>query len=163
MGNIRVEATSASSGTLIEACYEAPDYRDAYLVGGPGIERVEDFATRFFLSQPKWLAKVSMNLGDKESRRSAIDGRDYPKGSAVGTWRVHERNDNEIVFGEHMGFMEYRFSFLLRSDGRIEASTAVRYLKRFGRFYFAIVKPFHIGFVKVALGNAATQKLEVAR
>ena len=41
------------------------------------------------------------------------------------------------MFGDQMGFMEYRFSVLQRLDGRIEAATAVKYLKRFGHFYFA--------------------------
>ena len=157
-----VSAVTPTGGTLLEAAYANPDYRDAYLVTTKHPMPVEDFATGFFLSQPRWLARVSMNLGDDTSRRHAIEAREYAEGSSVGSWRIHGRADNEIVFGEHMGFMEYRFSMLRRPDGRIEAGTTVRYLKRFGPIYFAFVKPFHRGFIRIVLKNAARHAVDHA-
>ena len=156
----RIAPTEPTTGTLIEAAYLAPDYRDAYLVESNHGVRIEDFATGFFQSQPRWLAKVSMNLGDAISRTDAIADGTYAQGSSVGSWKVHGRSPNEIMFGEHMGFMEYRFSILQRPDGNIEAATSVKYLKRFGHIYFGVVKPFHIGFIKVALRNAARRSTE---
>lgn len=150
-----VTPISPSTDTLVESSYDRPDYRDAYLIANPHDVTVEQFASGFFLSQPAWLARVSMNLGGGQSRRAAIGDAGYLVGSSVGSWKVHERSEDEIVFGEHMGFMEYRFSVLRRADGDIEASTVVKYLKRFAPFYFTVVKPFHRGFIKVALGNAA--------
>lgn len=154
-----VEATAPSPATLVGASYDDPEYRDAYLIRTNGEVTVEDFATGFFLSQPTWLARVSMNLGGKQSRRSAIGESDYAIGSTVGSWKVRERAHDEIVFGEHMGFMEFRFSVYLRPDGDIEASTVVKYLNRFAPIYFTVVKPFHRGFIRIALGNAAKHAL----
>lgn len=150
-----ITATEATANTLIDQAYALPDYRDAYLVGSNAELEIEDFATAFFLSQPTWLARVSMNVGGRQSRIDAIGDGSYEAGGSVGSWKIHGRADNEIMFGEHMGFMEYRFSLLKRPDGRIEAGTSVRYLKRLGNVYFAVVKPFHIGFIKVALRHAA--------
>lgn len=158
-----IAAISPSSGTLIESIYDDPNYRDTYLI--PAVDTaVDEFATGFFLSQPRWLARVSMNLGDESSRRAAIGRGDYAVGSSIGSWQIHGRASDEIVFGEHMGFMEYRFSLFERPDGAIEATTSVKYLNRFAPLYFGVVKPFHRGFTKIALGNAvewvATQSVE---
>lgn len=156
MTSQRITPCTPTPHTFIAGAYEQPDYNDAYIVGDANVDDVATFATQFFLSQPAWLAKASMNTPKRQQRIDAIATGDYEVGSAVGTWKVHGRNNDEIVFGEHMGFMEYRFSFLRRPDGRVEASTSVQYVRRFGRIYFAIVKPFHIRFVKLALRNAAS-------
>ncbi len=155
MSASNVTSTEPTRGTLIAAAYPTADYRDAFLVESGHTGQIEDFVTRFFLQQPRWIARVSMNLSDETSRLEAIGPGEYPQGSSVGSWKVHGRSKNEIMFGEHMGFMEYRFSVLQRPDGRIEAATAVKYVKRFGHIYFAIVKPFHRAFIKIALRNAA--------
>jgi hypothetical protein len=162
MSAINVRPTEPTLGTLIAAAYPAPDYRDAFLVNSGCNDRIEDFATNFFLRQPRWIAKVSMNLGGGTSRLEAIGAGGYPDCSSVGSWKVHGRSENEIMFGDHMGFMEYRFSVLQRTDGCIEAVTVVKYLKRFGHIYFAIVKPFHRAFIKIALRNAADATANLA-
>jgi len=152
---VNVAPIAPIADTLIAEAYETPDYIDAFRVTSNHGSRVEDFATGFFLSQPRWLAKISMNLGDDRSRRQAIDRGDYAVGTFVGSWMVQGRNADEIMFGEQMGFMEYRFSFLQQPGGSVIASTSVKYLERFGHVYFGLVKPFHRGFIRVALRNAA--------
>jgi hypothetical protein len=77
----------------------------------------------------------------------------------VGSWEVVERSDDEIVFGDSLGFMQYRFSFRRIDDEHIEAATAVRYRwRRTGRFYFALVRPFHRRFVAHALARVAAAR-----
>ncbi len=79
--------------------------------------------------------------------------------SAVGSWRVVRRDDQEIVFADSMGFMEYWVSFLLpvEQTSTVEASTAVRYLwPRSGRFYFALVRPLHRRFIRLLLTTTVT-------
>lgn len=152
----RVIPCTPTPDTLVDASFEQPDYRDAYVIDEARVDDIATFATQFFLSQPAWLAKASMNTPHRQQRLDAIADATYAVGTSVGTWKVHGRSSTEIVFGEHMGFMEYRFSFVRRPDGRVEASTSVHHLRRFGWIYFAIVKPFHKGFVRVALRHAAT-------
>jgi len=72
---------------------------------------------------------------------------------------VIERDGHEIVFGDDLGFMQYRIGFRLgQSANTIEAATAVSYLwPRTGPIYFALVRPFHKLFVKYALSRAASR------
>ena len=143
-----------STGTLIETIFDAADYRDAFVVPASSVPftSVAAYATAYFVNQPRWLSLVSMNLATQARLHRAIDDATFAEGDSVGSWKVHGRSSDEIVFGDDMGFMEYRFSFWLRPDGAIEASTAVRYKwRRVGRYYFAIVKPMHKRFVPISL------------
>ncbi len=155
-----VTAVEPTPGTLVESAYVAPDYVDAFLVTSTS-RSVDEFAAAYFVGQPGWIAKVSMNMGDKQSRIEAMEDHDFAAGTNVGSWRIHDRSENEIVFGEHMGFMECRFSMLRHDNGDIEAGTTVKCLKKFGPIYFAAVKPFHRLFVKMALRNAIIERSKV--
>ena len=157
-----IREITPSTTTIVAGIFEAPEYRDAFLVEKPGHPTVADFATAFFLHQPRWLALVSMNLRSAEHRLHALGDRVYAQGDSVGSWRVHHRSDDEIVFGENMGFMEYRLSFHQRSDGDVEASTVVKYSSpRLSALYFGIVKPLHRRFVPLAL-KAGQRSIDLA-
>lgn len=154
VADFKVRLIEPAVDTLVAAMYDEPDYRDAFLIPG-NWHNVEEFTTAFFTGQPRLLARLSMNSSPAVIR-AAVGDQSYAEGSSVGSWRVHGRSDREIVFGDDMGFMEYRFSFRLRDDEQIEASTAVKYKSaRMGPIYFSIVKPFHRRFVAIALRNAA--------
>lgn len=155
MEHARVIPVEPTPGTRIDAAYDNPEYRDAFLIEvGPEVT-IEDFATSFFMSQPAWIGWISMQLGSRDARQKATGDGTYAAGSSVGSWTVRERSDDEIVFGDHMGFMEFRFSIFRRPDGHIEAATSVKYIRRFAHIYFGIVKPFHAGFIKIALRSVA--------
>ena len=157
-----IEEIIPSATTVVADAFGKPDYRDAFLVKQPGHATVADFATAFFLHQPGWLARVSMNLRNRKHTLEALGDRTYAEGGSVGSWRIHARNDDEIVFGEDMGFMEYWLSFHLRPSGDVEASTVVRYSSpRLSRLYFGIVKPMHRRFLPRAL-RAGQQRLPAA-
>jgi len=143
-----------SPDTLVAAVFDRPDHVDGFLITSSGAATVEDFATRYFLGQPRWLALVSMNVATRAKLIAEVGEGSYREGTAVGAWKVFGRSGNEIMFGDHMGFMEYRFSFLHRPDGNFEASTVVRYCAPFANVYFSIVKPFHRLFVKLSLRKA---------
>ena len=155
MPEIVITPAEPTPDTLVAHAYASPDYRDAFVIHGCETASIEEFATEYFLAQPRWLATVSMNLRGHDSVAVAVADANYAEGDRVGSWQLHGRADNEIMFGEHMGFMEYRFSMLRHDDGRIEASTTVQYRKRFGSIYFGVVKPFHTRFVQLGLRHAA--------
>lgn len=133
------------------------DYRDRYSIQTEAgqYDTVDEVVTDWFKKQPTWLRVLSTNsLSRRSVEESVANG--FRVGSKVGTWEVVDRDDNEVVFSDSMGFMEYRFSFLLsqQEQDSVEASTAVRYLwRRTGRFYFALVKPMHRRFVKLLLAR----------
>lgn len=152
-------------GTLADDAYQKPDYRDAFRVSctRQDFATVADFATAYFMNQPRWLSLVSMNLTSRDKLETALGDQSYPQGSRVGSWKVHGRSDDEILFGDNMGFMEYRFSFARRADGDIEASSAVKYRWRtMSHLYFTIVKPAHKRFVPISLRNALRGVPQVA-
>ena len=77
------------------------------------------------------------------------------RGPQVGSWQVYKRSDDEIIFGDDMGFMEYRFSFYMDELGNVEAGTAVKFKwARLSRCYFGLVKPLHRRFVPLSLRAA---------
>ncbi len=153
---MKITATQPAGDSLVASIYENPDYLDCFVaaVGPDTFERVDDVATAWFMGQPAWLRLLSTNTLSKGAVEDAI-ARGYRVGDTVGSWEIITRNDEEIVFGENMGFMQYRMSFRLPSAGdRIEAGTAVRFLwHRTGKFYFALVQPLHPRFVKMVLKN----------
>ncbi|MGV8911781.1 MAG: DUF2867 domain-containing protein [Rhodoglobus sp.] len=132
------------------------NYTDRFTIDAAegSYETVDQVAVDWFAKQPSWLRIISTNTLSRAGVTRVIERDHFSVGSAVGSWRIVRRNDNEIVFGDSMGFMEYWFSFLLPPDepNTVEVSTAVRYLwPRSGQFYFRLVKPLHRRFVKIAL------------
>jgi len=97
-----------------------------------------------------------MHILNREKLTSIVENTDYKIGSKVGTWKVFDRSDKEIVFGESLGFMDYRFSMRFdKGDAEyIEVSTVVKTNSTAGKFYFALVKLLHRKFVMISLRNA---------
>ena len=142
--------------SLVGSLYDRPDYRDQFAITVPTgtYASVDEVATDWFMKQPAWIRLLSTNTMSRKAVETAASAGRYEIGAAVGSWVVIERNEQEIVFGDNMGFMEYRFSIrLLTGDTEtVEGSTAVRFLwRRTGRFYFALVRPLHRRFVKYLL------------
>jgi len=141
---------------LIASCYEEPDYRDRFAVAiEPDQYRsVDEVVSDWFSKQPTWILALSANTLSRTRVDAAIEEGGYAVGDSIGSWKVIARNDSEIVFGDNMGFMEYRYSFRLidGSPGSVEGATAVKFLwRRTGRFYFALVRPLHRRFIKTLL------------
>lgn len=53
-----------------------------------------------------------------------------------------DRSEDEVLTFDSMGFLEFGVSVLV-DDRAVTMSNLVRYRSRFGRLYFAVVKPFH--------------------
>lgn len=146
--------------SIVARIYESPDYLDRYIAEvDPGrFETVDDVAHAWFIGQPAWLRLLSTNAVSARRLSRAIATGRFQCGTSVGSWEVIDRNTEEIVFGESMGFMQYRFSFrLVDPGGSIEAATAVKYLwPRTGPLYFTLVKPFHRKFINLVLARTAS-------
>ncbi len=151
----------ADPGSLVGAIFESPDYRDRFCIrvrpGQYGV--VDEVVTDWFIKQPAWIRLLSTNTVSRSGIDATMRGGGYTVGDNVGSWKVVGRNDNEIVFGDSMGFMEYRFSLrLLEREFLVEGSTAVRFLwHRTAKYYFALVRPFHRLFIRHLLTKATTE------
>ncbi|MBN4047426.1 DUF2867 domain-containing protein [Acidimicrobiaceae bacterium AH-315-P05] len=159
-----VSQAAPATGAIVTSIYDSPDYLDRFVKDvAPGtFDSVDDVATAWFTEQPTWLRIVSTNTLTRRALQDAIATGGYRIGTSVGAWEIIDRDDDEIVFGDDMGFMQYRFSLRLSaSAAQIEAATAVKYLwPRAGRYYFAIVRPIHTRFVKVMLRKSAATYID---
>ncbi len=154
-----VVSASPESDSLVNSAYEAPDYRDRFVatVASNAFVNVDAVVDQWFRHQPGWLRLLSTNTLRKRHIANSI-GSSYAVGDSVGSWEVVDRSVDEIVFGDDMGFMEYRFSFRRVDAQHIEAATAVQYLwPRTGRFYFSLVRPLHRRFVAYALRRTVAE------
>lgn len=152
--------------SCVGRAFDTLDYRDLFSVALPPgrFADVDAMARVFFSSQSRWFPLISMNTTPARMRRH-LAATNFALGSRVGSWKVFDRSEDEIVFGDHMGFMEYRFSLSLRTavlpePGDVaQGSTAVRFVwRRTGRFYFELVKPFHRWFVRTTLQRLASDR-----
>ena len=75
-------------------------------------------------------------------------------GDPAGTFQTYSAAPKEVVPGLDDKHLDFRVSVLLEAQGpaetRVWVSTAVQFHNAFGRFYFAVIKPFH-GLVVRAL------------
>jgi len=154
--DVQIDDMTPPVDTIAANLFRDVDYRDAFLVAGASFATVDDAARAYFLNQPQWISIISMNVLSRKAFVDVVASATFEAGTAVGAWKVYDRSADEIVFGDDMGFMEYRFSLRLRPEGHVrpgvEASTVVRYRwRRASHFYFTLVKPFHRLFVPMSL------------
>ena len=110
-----ITETKANETSLVYNAFDKVDYRDAFKISfeKDTFTSVDEFATRYFKSQPSWLRLISMNTLSKEKMEENLKKSNFQIDTNIGSWKIFNRNDNEIVFGESMGFMDYRFSMRL--------------------------------------------------
>lgn len=130
-------------------------YRDAFemLFEKERFQSIEDFAKNYFMSQPSWLRLISMNCVSKQNMQNNILKSKFEIGTQIGSWKIFDKDEKEIVFGESMGFMDYRFSMKLQrgASDKIEVSTVVKINTFMGKYYFSVVKLMHTKFVVLSL------------
>lgn len=119
-----------------------------------------DAMKAFFSAAPKWLEKMMLlrdkivaKIGLKTSEEYGLDRTETLNqfngevGQKIGQFEVFDKSDNEIIFGADDKHLNFRISILLtgsQNDYRkISLSTTVENHNLLGKFYFAIVKPFH--------------------
>jgi Protein of unknown function (DUF2867) len=152
-----INETEPKQGSLVFNAFEKIDYRDAFLISFEinTFNSINDFVKRYFMSQPAWLRLISMNTISKHKIEDDLKKSNFEVNSNIGSWKIFNKNNNEIVFGESMGFMDYRFSMRLdkNSSDDIEVSTVVTFNGSMGKYYFSVVKLMHKKFVKISLNS----------
>ena len=143
---------SLTKDMLINTALEQIDYSDCFVENIDIIqfETIDIFVKKYFETQPRWLAMISMNIFSKRGMQKALKNNFFTVNDSIGSWKIYLRNDKEIVFGDDMGFMEYRFSMRL-DNNRLRVSTIVQYKGKIGKYYFSIVKLLHQKFVLLSL------------
>lgn len=144
----------------------------------PGADLVDAFATllparatndmdqlaRAVLAQPAWWMKALMAsrdaavapLGVKTSRAIA---RERQASDRIGFFPVQARTSRELIVGEDDRHLDFRASILLQDgpDGArtLTMITVVHCHNRLGRWYLAVIAPFHGMIVRANIARAA--------
>ena len=157
MNKINILETKANQKSLVYNSFNKIDYRDAFKMKyvKDTFQNIDEYAKVYFLSQPTWLRLISMNTISKQKIVDSIKQSNFQIDSNIGSWKIFTRNDKEIVFGDSMGFLDYRFSMRLdkTQTDDIEVSTVIKLNGLMGKYYFAGVRLMHTKFVIISLQN----------
>jgi len=137
---------------LVSSALAHIDYSDCFttVIDTKRFNTIDTFVKCYFETQPRWLAMISMNLFSKKSMKNALKDNHFTTDEYIGSWKIYMRDNNEIVFGDDMGFMEYRFSMRI-DDDTLYVATVVQYKGKMGKYYFTFVKLLHQKFVLLSL------------
>lgn len=118
----------------------------------------------FFSSGPKWMDRLFIlrnrivkvlglkTSGDLKDRDEQLNRFKCESGEQLGLFKVFEKNDKEVIIGEDDKHLNFRVSLLLHNTSELQKeliiTTIVQFNNRFGRFYFAVIKPFHTAVVR---------------
>ena len=118
----------------------------------------------FFSSGPKWMERLFTlrnrvvkvfglkTSGDMKTRDEQLKHFQCKPGEQLGLFRVFEKNEKEVIIGEDDKHLNFRVSLLLHDPNALKKeliiTTIVQFNNRFGRIYFALIKPFHTAVVR---------------
>ena len=147
------------AGMLVQAALPDADYCDAHEARTTPrrFDSITAFSRAFFLAQPAWLRTISMGVPSRSKMEQILATTKFAPGEKIGSWEIFDRDENEIVFGESLGFMSYRYSMCLKHESDadlVTAATVVRLNSGFGKAYFSIALLLHKRFLRLILKNA---------
>ena len=150
----RVKEVTFDHKLMVTTVFSKVDYRDCFEVRVNAVNSIDAFVRDYFLAQPFWLRTLSLELFSRKKLLESLENNAFNKGDKVGSWKVYGRDEQEIAFGQDMGFMEYVFSFHLERPNLVKVATVVHFNGVLGKYYFKVVKLFHKPFVKLSLKNS---------
>jgi len=142
-------------------------YQDCCTVAlGVEAPSIDEVIPAFFRATPRWLDglmelrnRLVKLVGLKTGRLGApVVAPPFQVGQSIGLFRIIALTADEVVFGEDDWHLDFRVSFLVRQTAQgssLAISTMVRTHNRLGRFYFAVVRPFHRVIAPMMAANTA--------
>jgi uncharacterized protein DUF2867 len=149
-----VTAAAIPTDSLVAKALDRVDYSDAFSAPLPsGVTTAEELARAIFeRPSPAWVRALfavrtaaARLVGLKTARQSG--------GAHVPIGRIYATRDDEVLFGLDDKHLDFRASLMVR-DGRAMIATTVKIHGPLGRFYFALVRPFHGAIVRGLLARA---------
>ena len=161
--------------SIIGESFSKTDYADTYKVPVYNCQdySIDYLTALFFTSMPLWINGL-MSLRNSLVKLWGLRGANvrhlnepdrsihYEIGSKAVLFRVHDRNDVEIVLAENDKHLNFRTSLLVvrgndKKQGYLYCTTIVHYNNIFGKLYFFPVKPFHQLIIKAMLKIVSTK------
>jgi len=143
----KITKTSLPTQSLLQAYLEPDDFLDCYRCeSASDVEQASKQAMNFPF-WVNWLMRIRniavMPFGLKT---------DMGDGETIGFFPIVARSHNEIVLGFDDKHLDFRISIL--TDGsHAYGATWVRRNNRLGRFYLALIMPFHVLIMRNAIGR----------
>ncbi len=133
------------------------DYIDSYIADiNAKPLTIEQVGKSFFLASPEWIngllllrdrivGMFGLKTGtDASNKEKIIANFKCEIGENVALFKVFDKNENEVLFGENDKHLDFRVSlFLDRQKDTLTVSTLVKFNNWTGRLYFLPVLPFH--------------------
>jgi hypothetical protein len=129
---------------------------------------VESAVKQFFFSIPKpflWMLAFREFVGKRIGLKTAggkhatlieIETFKGEVGEKIALFEVWDRNEEEILTGQHDKHLDFILSFLLKSKEHqhtLTLLTAVQFNNKSGRIYFKLTKPLHKLLMPVLMKN----------
>ncbi len=143
----KVIKSSLPAQSLLQAYLEPDDFLDCYRCeSAMDVEQAAKQAMDF----PFW---VSWLMQIRNIAVMPFGLRTDPgDGETIGFFPIVARGDNEIILGFDDKHLDFRISIL--TDGsHAYGATWVRRHNRLGRFYLAVIMPFHVLIMRGAIGR----------
>lgn len=173
---MKSQKTTPPESPLIKQNFSPVHYSDSFRTEFSSSQHinVDDLVYAFFDSSPKWIEKLftlrnaivkmlGLKVSDLNDRKRQRELFKVEKGNGLGLFKVFDKSDNEVLLGEDDKHLDFRVLFLLIQNGNsnyvFTLTTPVRFHNAFGRFYFAIIKPFH-QFIVPAMMNNIVKKVK---
>ena len=126
------------------------------------VDTIEAVTKLVFGTMPPWIAflmklrnKIVSVFGLKTEMPDDYNVK-YTVGGYIGFFQIFSIEPNEIILGADDSHLNFRVSVHnnQQKEFNIQVSTLVQYNNSFGKFYMAIVKPFHHIVVKQMVKQA---------
>lgn len=158
-----IEQVGLPPSSRLASAYGQADFADAFSVNlsEAGTHDVESLARHIFAQQPAWIAtllQVRDTLVRPFGLKRAADLQTLG-GDRISIFRVFERYEHEIVFGEDDLHLDFRLSVLVQPAAhgrprRLILTTLVFYNRLLGRAYIGLIAPIHRMVVRASLRRA---------
>lgn len=172
LSNSVVKSLNLPPTSIIRESFEEAHYIDTYCISvcNPQNYSIDYITGIFFTSLPNWIKKLlsfrnfivkffGLEGGHIDKLKKPDKSVYYDIGSTAVMFKVHSRNNNEIVMADNDKHLNFRTSLLIEKTDKqdiynLYSATIVHYNNIWGQLYFIPVKPFHRIIVKSLLKKA---------
>ncbi len=147
------------------------DYMDSYSVDiNTKSLTIDQVGKSFFLASPEWVSALlqlrnkvvgifGLKTGsNKSDKQRLIANFKFEIGERLALFKIFDKNQNEVIFGENDKHLDFRVSlFLDKQKNTLTVSTLVKFNNWMGRLYFIPVLPFHKIIVPVIVKGMVRQ------
>lgn len=143
------------------ALLPAPTFADAYRVAGSAGLDARRASQAIFAVQPGWamaLMRIRNGVVRPLGLKTEAGQRDMTKLGRIGLFPVLAESPQEVLMGLDDRHLDFRVAVSLQADGagsQVTVTTVVQTNNRLGRFYLAVILPFHRLIVGSMLSRAA--------